>query len=375
MSVLADDHTQSISASEELARLRLFRSENVGPVTFAGLIKRFGAAARALDALPTLAQRGGAKRKIKIASTADAEKELAAIAKAGAQIIYQGTDAYPSLLAATDGAPPLLTLRGDISALATRKIAMVGARNASAAARSFARTLARELGEADLLTVSGLARGIDTAAHEGALEAGTIAVMAGGVDHVYPPQNQKLYDEICERGAIISEMPWGMQPQARHFPRRNRIVSGLSLGVVVVEAAMKSGSLITARYALEQNREVFAVPGAPSDPRSEGTNRLIKDGAHLITSAADVTDEINALMPCAPLGQQLGFDEDEPMPEDLSADVVEDIHSLLGGAPVRLNTLAREAGLDVGTVAAALLELELAGRVEALPGPAYRRAD
>ncbi len=356
----------------ELAWLQLIRSENVGPATFAGLMRRFGDPFRALDQLPDLARRGGAKRAIKICKKSDAESEHAAACKAGARFVYLGSEHYPPLLAAIDQPPPVLTVLGNMDHLTARMIGMVGARNASASGRNFARTLARDLGSAGFVVASGLARGIDTAAHEGALETGTIAVMAGGANHIYPPQNEGLFNDIKAQGVIISEMPWGMKPQARHFPRRNRIVSGLSLGVVVVEAAMRSGSLITARLALEQDREVFAVPGAPNDPRAEGANRLIKDGAKLTTGVEDITDELSSITPCAPLAQQLGFEEHD-MPEDVPASLVEQISNLLGGNPVEIDVLAREAGLPVGSVAAALLELELGGQVERLPGPAYRR--
>lgn len=357
----------------ELAWLQLIRSENVGPATFAGLMRRFGDPRRALAQLPELARKGGAKRRIKVCKKSDAEAEITKTQKAGATLVYLGSEHYPPLLAAIDQPPPVLTVLGDKTHLTKRMIGMVGARNASAAGRSFARTLSRDLGQAGYVVASGLARGIDAAAHEGALDAGTIAVMAGGANHIYPPQYEDLFHKIAEQGTVVSEMPWDMKPQARHFPRRNRIVSGLSMGVVVVEAALRSGSLITARYALEQDREVFAVPGAPSDPRAEGANRLIKDGAKLTTSVDDILEELNTLTPCAPLGQQLGFEEVE-MPEDVPASVVEDVLALLGGAPIALDALAREAGLPAGDVAAALLELELGGQVERLPGPAYRRA-
>ncbi len=357
----------------QLAWLQLIRSENVGPATFAGLMRRYGDPFRVLDELPDLARKGGAKRAIKICQKSDAEAEQATASKAGATFVYMGSENYPPLLAAIDQPPPVLTVRGDTSHLGARMVAMVGARNASASGRAFARGLARELGSAGLTVTSGLARGIDTAAHEGALDTGTIAVMAGGVDHVYPPQNEDLYGAIRERGAVISEMPWGVKPQARHFPRRNRIVSGLALGVVVVEAALRSGSLITARFALEQGREVFAIPGAPSDPRAAGANRLIKDGAKLTTGVDDILEELDALSPCEPLGQKLGFDEAADMPEDIPAATVDRVCELLSGAPIALDVLAREADLPVGDVAAALLELELAGRLERLPGPAFRR--
>ncbi|HEV7960317.1 MAG TPA: DNA-processing protein DprA, partial [Rhizomicrobium sp.] len=271
---------------EKLAWLRLARTPEVGPVTFAQLIARFGTASAALEELPRLARRGGKAKNFVPAKEEEAAREWNRLTGLGGRLVLSSDEDFPAGLAALSPPPPLISILGALP----RKdmIAVVGARNASALARKFTQLLARELGEAGLAVVSGLARGIDSAAHEAALEHGTAAVVAGGVDVIYPPENEALYRAIAERGAVISEMPLGEEPQARHFPRRNRLISGLSRGVVVVEAAERSGSLITANYALEQGREVFAVPGSPLDPRAKGANRLIREGATLIESAADV---------------------------------------------------------------------------------------
>ncbi len=274
--------------------LRLIRSDNVGPRTFRTLIQHFGDAGTALAALPDLARRGGANDPIKICSRAEAERELAAAASLGITFLALGEEDYPLRLQAIDDAPPLLAVRGKRSALALPMVAIVGARNASAVGIKFAQMIARDLGEAGFAIVSGLARGIDAAAHRTALVTGTIAVLAGGHDRVYPPEHSELLHALLANGNAVSEMPLGWEPRARDFPRRNRLISGLALGLIVVEAARRSGSLITARFALEQGREVFAVPGSPFDPRAQGTNSLIKQGATPVTEAADV---INVLQP------------------------------------------------------------------------------
>ncbi|MBN4046667.1 DNA-processing protein DprA [bacterium AH-315-P15] len=364
------------NSTEKLTWLRLFRSENVGPATFFALMGRYDSPEAALGALPGLAARGGLRRNIKLAPADDVEREFEATQNEGADFLFLGEDAFPPLLAAIDQGPPIIAMRGNPELLAKPTLGMVGARNASAAGRKIARTLSCELGERGFVVASGLARGIDTAAHEGALKTGTIAIMAGGADHVYPSQNQALYERILETGCIISEMPWGMPPQARHFPRRNRIISGLSAGVLVVEAAARSGSLITARYALEQNREVFAVPGSPLDPRAEGSNKLIQDGARLIMSVDDVLDGLEQF-PIAPSGPSpppappLRFDEPEELPQGLRDQVA----GLLGGAPIGLDDLVREVGEPVGLISGVLLELELAGKIERQAGPSFRRLD
>lgn len=283
-----------LSAAEKLARLRLIRSENVGPVTFRQLIARYGSAEEAVDMLPELARRGGRKRPIKVCSRAAAEREMADARKKAMTLLVWGDPAYPLPLAQIEDAPAILFQKGHAHLLEQPMVAMVGARNASSVGRKLAGTIARDLGAAGYVVVSGLARGIDGAAHAAAVPTGTVAVLAGGADVVYPRENETLYDQVVAEGAVMAEMPPGTVPQARHFPRRNRIISGLSLGVLVVEANPRSGSLITARYALDQGREVFAVPGSPLDPRARGANSLLKQGGVLVESAADIIDVLDA---------------------------------------------------------------------------------
>jgi len=353
---------------EKLDWLRLARTAEVGPATFAQLIARFGAASRALEELPRLAQRGGGKNFVP-ANLDDIARELDQLEKAGGKLIRSCDEDFPEGLAALSPPPPLISVLGNLP----RKdmIAIVGARNASALARKFANTLARELGEAGLAVVSGLARGIDSAAHEASLEHGTVAVVAGGVDVVYPPENETLYRAIAERGAVISEMPFGEAPQARHFPRRNRLISGLSRGVVVVEAAERSGSLITANYALEQGREIFAVPGSPLDPRARGANRLIREGATLIESASDVLAVLGPI-----LGRTFHTPEAAPSPApqmelglEREADHVRrKVEEALGASPIEMDELIRQTGAEPSVVQTVILELELAGRCRRHPG-------
>jgi len=360
-----------ISERERRASLRLARTSNVGPVTFAALIARFGSAEAALEEVPHLAKRGGAKTAPKIPTAAEAERELAAIAKLGGRLLVSGEPDYPHGLAALDAPPPILTVLGHVSLLAKDMVAIVGARNASALGRKLAGQMAAELGAAGLVVASGMARGIDTAAHEGAIRSGTVAVLAGGPDIVYPPENQGLYERLIAVGAVVSEMPLGQAPQARHFPRRNRVISGLSRGVVVVEAAEGSGSLITANYALEQGREIFAVPGSPLDPRAKGTNKLIRDGATLTETAADV---LTVLRPI--LGRSFAEPErapGQPPPDHARIDaeagrIREQIAELLGPAPVDVDELIRQSGASPAAVLTILLELELAGRLSRHPG-------
>ncbi|WP_420558927.1 DNA-processing protein DprA [Tepidicaulis sp.] len=360
-----------LSDKEKSARLRLARSENIGPVTFHDLLRVYGNATRALEAVPELARRGGRTRPIKLASPREAEGELKAIAKNGAELLFFDEADFPLLLAATDPAPPLIIVKGHKSLFARPSIAMVGARNASAAGLRMAGDIARELGAEGYAVTSGLARGIDTAAHKAALETGTMAVIAGGIDVVYPEQNRALQEAIGERGLLISEMPPGTKPQGRHFPRRNRLISGLSLGVIVVEAALRSGSLITARFALEQGRDVMAVPGSPLDPRAGGTNQLIKDGAPLIENAADAlaalarqsTDDWFR----EPSGRD-GYGEPPAVPPEISDPERAEILSLLGPTPVEVDFLIRQSGLPARAVAAILLELDLSGKLRREPG-------
>ncbi len=350
-----------MAEAERVARLRLIRSENVGPVTFRQLIARFGSGQRALDALPDLARRGGG-RPPRIASASDAEREMAAVEKFGGRHLFWGVPPYPALLAEVEDAPPVIAVKGDPALAARQTVAMVGARNASAAAVRFARELATALSAEGVVVVSGLARGIDSAAHVGAMAGGTIAVIAGGLDVAYPPENAELQARIASEGLLIAEQPLGVEPQARHFPRRNRIISGLSQGVVIVEAAPKSGSLITARFAAEQGREVMAVPGSPLDPRAQGCNGLIRDGATLIQSAADVLETL------APLGRRLsspasGFSSAPIFPDadDTDRDL---LIGLLGPVPVSIDELIRQSALPPATVQTVLLELEIGGRLE-----------
>ncbi|HEX4303935.1 MAG TPA: DNA-processing protein DprA [Rhizomicrobium sp.] len=357
-----------LSDSERRAWLRLSRTQNVGPVTFAQLIARFGSASAALKEVPHLVKRGGGET-LRLPSEDDAAREIAGLAKIGGRVIASCEAEYPRGLRAAEPAPPVISVLGHVTLLDREMVAMVGARNASALGRKFANTLARDLAEAGLVVVSGLARGIDAAAHEGALSGGTCAVVAGGVDVIYPPENKALHERIAQEGCIVSEMPLGQQPQARHFPRRNRIISGLARGVVVVEAAVGSGSLITANYALEQGREIFAVPGSPLDPRARGTNKLIRDGATLTESAEDVLAGLRPI-----LGHNFaepGRDEPSPpsQPDEAEADRIRGlVIEALGPAPTQVDEIVRICRAPAGTVAIILLELELAGRIARHPG-------
>lgn len=350
-----------MSDRDRLARLRLIRSENIGPVTYYQLLARFGSPEAALDALPDLARRGGG-RAPRIAPAGAAEKELAMVERLGARHLFLGLAPYPAILAELEDAPPVLIVKGHVALFDKPAVALVGARNASAAAIRFSRALATGLSDTGLVVVSGLARGIDGAAHQGALGGGTIAVIAGGIDVSYPPEHAELQTAIGDQGLLVAEQPPGVEPQARHFPRRNRIISGLSLGVVVVEAAMRSGSLITARLAAEQGREVMAVPGSPLDPRAQGCNQLIRDGATLIQSAEDVIESLNpfavrpASAPEAPYSASASVEAGE-------ADRVTVI-ALLGPTAAPVDEIIRLAGLAPAIVQTVLLELELGGRLE-----------
>lgn len=348
-------------SEDRIARLRLIRSDHVGPITYLHLLARFGSAAAALEALPELAARGGG-RTPRLATRALAEQELAAVAKLGARHLFLGQGLYPALLAQSEGAPPVLIAKGELALLDRPAIALVGARNASAAGCRFARQLAHDLGAAGAVIVSGLARGIDTAAHDGALESGTIAVIAGGIDIFYPPENEARQRAIGERGLLLAEQPPGIEPHARHFPTRNRIIAGLAHGTVVIEAALKSGSLITARNAGEFGRDVMAVPGSPLDPRAQGCNQLIRDGAILIQNAADVLEairpfEVRVAQPTTP------FAGAEP-PVDTSDGDRASVIALLNQTPVPVDEIIRQAELSAAIVQTILLELELAGRLE-----------
>jgi len=341
-------------------RLRLLRTPGIGPVTYRQLIARFGTPAAALAAVPDLARRGGGKAPA-LRTAAEAEREIARVEKFGARFLALGQGLYPRLLAETEDAPPLLIVKGDLNLLDRQAVAIVGARNSSAAACRFARGLAHDLGQHDLSVVSGLARGIDSAAHDGSLSSGTVGVIAGGIDIFYPPENEERQKAIYERGLVIAEMPPGTEPRARHFPYRNRIIAGMSSGTVVVEAAPKSGSLITARLAAEAGREVMAVPGSPLDPRAQGCNQLIRDGATLIQNAADVVEAIRPFesrVRSAP-------DEYQPEPESMNGDdALGIVEELLGPSPVPVDEIIRLSGASSGAVQMALLELDLAGRLD-----------
>lgn len=354
-----------ISSTETVARLRLSRSENVGPVTYRQLMARFGTGEQALAALPDIAARGG-KRHIAIYPAAKAQDELRAVEKAGACLLIVDVAPYPSLLARIEDAPPVLIAKGHVTLFDKKALAMVGARNASAAGIRFARELAVGLATSGLCIVSGLARGIDAAAHEGALASpggGTIACVAGGLDVHYPPENSGLYDRIAAEGLLLSEQPLGTVPQGRHFPRRNRIISGVSQATVVVEAALKSGSLITARVAAEQGREVMAVPGSPADPRTQGCNQLIREGATLVQSVQDILEVLS------PLGRFGSAEPDQhylPFPTSRSDPTDTErraITELLGPTPVPVDELVRLSALSPGLVQLIVLEMELAGLV------------
>jgi DNA processing protein len=360
----AINDTIQLTDAERIDRLRLIRSDNIGPRTFRSLLDHFGNARTALERLPDLARRGGAARPARIASEADARAELAASRKAGIDLLAPGEAGYPPRLATLDDAPPLLGVRGAPATLTRPMIGIVGSRNASAAGLKFASQLARELGEAGFVVVSGLARGIDQAAHRASVASGTVAVLAGGHDRIYPPEHADLLGMIIDaKGAAISEMPLGHEPRARDFPRRNRLISGAALGVVIVEAAHRSGSLITARMAAEQGREVFAVPGSPLDPRAAGTNDLIKQGATLVTEASDI---INAVAPILerPVALPLREDDDDALDPDPQAHDRAQIVNLLGPSPVSIDDLIRMSGMAPSLVRTVLLELELAGRLE-----------
>ncbi|MFB2552276.1 DNA-processing protein DprA [Ensifer soli] len=359
----------ALTDRQRLAWLRLIRSDNVGPVTFRHLINHFGTAQAAIEALPELSRRGGSPRPIRIASLSEAEREMETAARAGARFIGLGEPDYPPALRQIDGAPPLLAAKGRLDAATTPSLGIVGARNASANGMKFAAMIAREAGRAGYVVTSGLARGIDTAAHRATLATGTIAAMAGGLDKPYPPENIGLLDEITEgQGLAISEMPFGWEPRARDFPRRNRLIAGIALGVVVVEAAVRSGSLITARLAADFGRLVFATPGSPFDPRSEGTNNLLKQGATVTTAASDVLD---ALAPLSRFDLFSPHEIDEPPREQAETrpDAPSDrdratLIEALSFSPTDVDDIVRHTGLSAAAVHLALLELDLAGRLQ-----------
>ncbi len=351
-----------MASEDQLARLRLIRSDNIGPVTYFHLLARFGSAAAALEAIPHLASRGGGRAPT-LASRAAAEREVERVEALGARHLFLGQGLYPPLLAQLDAAPPALVVKGQLSLLDKPMIAIVGARNASAAACRFSRQLAQGLGEAGVTIVSGLARGIDTAAHDGSLGTGTIAVIAGGIDIFYPPENEERQRAISERGLLVAEQPPGVEPRARHFPYRNRIIAGLAQGTVVVEAAPNSGSLITARYAAEFGRDVMAVPGSPLDPRAQGCNKLIRDGAILIQNAGDVVETIRPfdLRSLREPRRDYGAPAAD---SDASEAERRTVLDLLSPTPVAVDEIIRQSSIAPALVQTVLLELELAGRLE-----------
>ncbi|MDO9415893.1 DNA-processing protein DprA [Pararhizobium sp.] len=361
----------ALTDKQRIAWLRLIRSDNVGPVTFRELINHFGSAETALGMLPELSQRGGAARAIRVASLQEAERELEAAERFGARFVGIGEPDYPPALRQIDGAPPLLAVKGRLSTGTQPCVGIVGSRNASISGAKFAAMLAREIGAAGYAIISGLARGIDTAAHRASLDTGTIAAMAGGLDQPYPPENIPLLDDITSgNGLAISEMPFGWEPRARDFPRRNRLIAGCSLGLIVIEAASRSGSLITARRAADFGRLVFAVPGSPLDPRCHGTNGLLKDGATVTTSAQDV---LEALAPISQLDLFSPPALGEPdktggmaLPPDDSARAR--ITDALGPTPVETDDIIRHTDLPASVVYLILLELDLAGRLHRHPG-------
>jgi len=357
-----------LTDEERLARLRLIRATSIGPATFWPLIERYGSARRAIEALPTLTRKSPKARPVVLLPAADAKRELEETQRHGARIVAHGEPDYPETLGHLDVPPPIVTIMGDAAVLNRTIVAIVGARNASALGQRFAREIARDLGAAGIAIASGLARGIDTAAHKGSLKTGTIAVMAGGIDVIYPPENEGLFKDIVVDGAAISEMPFGQQPTAQHFPRRNRIISGLARGVVVVEATLNSGSLITARLAGEQGRDVFAVPGSPLDPRAKGTNGLIRQGAILTENAEDVLSHLSPhLFAPAPERASKRPAAAPLTPENTDA-LQAEILRRLGPAPVEIDELVRLLGASAAEVSAALLDLEFAGALTRHPG-------
>ncbi len=368
------DH--SFPHSERIDRLRLARTDGIGPVTFGRLIDRFQSAGRAIAELPRLIDRQQL-RPVSVAKADLAERELARHESLGARLIMIGEPDYPAALAAIADPPAAISVLGDAAMLARTALAVVGARNASGAGQRLAEMLARDLGQQGLVITSGLARGIDAAAHRGGLATGTVAVLAGGVDVVYPPEHRALYEAIAAEGVVVAEQPIGTEPQARHFPRRNRVIAGLCAGVLVVEAALRSGSLITARMALDENRQLFAVPGSPLDPRCRGANDLIRNGAILTESAADVIDALRPQLAPPPVRAvrrtQRAAPAAPPPPPPVAAAGDEDairaaVVEALGPTPVAVDEVVRRCQLSAATVALILLDLELEGRLERHPG-------
>ena len=363
------EQVKRLNDAQRLAWLRLIRSESIGPTTFRSLVNQFGGAQAAIEALPVLSRGGGRAQDIRLCSLADAEAELERAERIGAHLVAQGELGYPPALAQIDCPPPLIYVKGRLALSEMPAIAIVGARNGSAVGQKFTRLLASALGIEGFVVTSGLARGIDTAAHTASLEQGTIAVVAGGIDVVYPPENASLQRRIGEQGLLVSERAPGLSPRAKDFPRRNRIISGIAMGVVVVEAAERSGSLITARLAGEQGREVFAVPGSPLDPRATGTNNLLKQGATLVTSADDIVETLAPILGrvVRAAGMELSSCDEMETPRPLpSIDQNERdiVLEALGPSPIDVDEIIRSTGLQTRKVHIILLELDLAGRLQ-----------
>ena len=360
---------KNLDPREKTNWLRLARTQNIGPITFRQLMARYESADAALQALPDLARRGGRKAPLAPPPRSAIEDEIATVQKQGGRLLYLCEPDYPPLLAEIEDAPPVVTVLGDFTFLHKEQIGIVGARNASLNGRKMAEKLATDLGGAGYVITSGLARGIDTSAHQKALPTGTVAVMAGGVNSVYPEENRALYEQIRQSGCIIAEQGWGTEPRANLFPKRNRLISGLGLGVVVVEAAPQSGSLITARMALEQGREVFAVPGSPLDPRANGTNSLIRQGAILTEKASDVLEHIRRPRNLFAEMSSQAYDEPILVPNEADLEKTrEEILENLSTSPISVDELVRQCQLSLPLVHTVLLELELAGRLDRQPG-------
>jgi DNA processing protein len=366
-------------SADQIDLLTLARTPSIGPITFYRLMDKYGSAAEALKAIPFLSK----KTKIQIPNKAIIETEIKQVEKNKGQFLFFNDPLYPALLKQIEDAPVVLTCRGRLDLLQNLMVALVGSRNASLSGRKIASQLARDLGQEQITIVSGLARGIDTAAHEASLTSGTIAVVAGGVDVIYPKENENLYAHMINQGLVLSEAPWGQEPIATHFPKRNRIISGLSVATVIIEANLRSGSLITARNAAEQNRDVCAVPGSPADPRAEGPNQLIKDGACLVRTAQDVLEQIKDFSARFRMEQNknqilqqrlLDQDQNQLCQENPSAEtntpdnIIDIILSNLGASPVQLDELARSCHVNSSVLQAHLLEIELEGRIQRLAG-------
>ncbi|MVA58418.1 DNA-processing protein DprA [Agrobacterium vitis] len=363
----------ALTEKQRTAWLRLIRSDNVGPATFRDLINNFGTAERALDMLPELSQRGGATRSIRIATVAEAERELDFARKFGARFVGIGEPDYPPALRQIDAAPPLLAMKGLGSTAIRPSIGIVGSRNASISGVKMAALLARDCGTTGYTITSGLARGIDAGAHRASLETGTMAALAGGLDRPYPPENVDLLKDIWDgKGVAISEMPFGWEPRARDFPRRNRLIAGTSLGVVVIEAASRSGSLITARLAADFGRLVFAVPGSPLDPRCHGTNGLLKNGATITTEARDILEALSPLSSIdlfsQPQVEEPVYEESETFNQPPGEQDRSRIIDALGITPVEVDDIIRHTQLPPSAVYLVMLELDIAGRLHRHPG-------